>query len=86
MTINLPPDVESSIQDAVHRGHFASVDAAMTEAASMLLQRLEQKSSNAGNDLGSIGAMREDAEFLDEIVESAMKARREQPWRISPGE
>ena len=40
----------------------------------------------AGSDLGSIGAMREDAEFLDQIVEDAMKARREQPWRLSPGE
>ncbi len=40
----------------------------------------------SGSDLGSIGAMREDADFLDEIVESAMKARREQPWRVSPGE
>jgi len=40
----------------------------------------------AGSDLGSIGAMREDADFLDEIVERAMKARREQPWRLSPGE
>jgi hypothetical protein len=38
------------------------------------------------SDLGSIGAMREDADFLDEVVEGAMKARREQPWRLSPGE
>jgi hypothetical protein len=40
----------------------------------------------AGQDLGSIGAMREDAEFLDEIVAGAMKARQEQPWRLPPGE
>jgi Arc/MetJ-type ribon-helix-helix transcriptional regulator len=43
MTIHLPPDIESSIQAAVHSGHFASVDAAMTEAASLLLERLHQK-------------------------------------------
>ncbi len=42
MTIHLPPELESSIQAAVHSGHFTSVDAAMTEAASMLLQRLKQ--------------------------------------------
>jgi Arc/MetJ-type ribon-helix-helix transcriptional regulator len=42
MTIHLPPDIESSIQAAVHSGHFASLDAAMTEAASLLLQRLKQ--------------------------------------------
>jgi len=42
MTIHLPPDIERSIQDVVHSGHFASVDDAMTEAASLLLQRLKQ--------------------------------------------
>ena len=47
MTIHLPPDIESSIQAAVHSGHFASLDAAITEAASMLLQRLEQEQPQA---------------------------------------
>ncbi len=43
MSIYLPPDIESSIQAAAHSGHFASVDDALTEAASLLLQRLEQE-------------------------------------------
>jgi Arc/MetJ-type ribon-helix-helix transcriptional regulator len=43
MTIHLPPELESSIQAAVHSGHFASVDAAMTKAASLLLQQLKQE-------------------------------------------
>jgi Arc/MetJ-type ribon-helix-helix transcriptional regulator len=43
MTIHLPPEIENSIQAAVHSGHFASVDAAMTKAASMLLQQLKQE-------------------------------------------
>jgi Arc/MetJ-type ribon-helix-helix transcriptional regulator len=43
MTIHLPPDIESSIQAAVHSGHFASLDAAMTKAASLLLQQLKQE-------------------------------------------
>ena len=47
MTIHLPPDIESSIQDAVHSGHFASVDDAMTEAASLLLQGLKQDQTQA---------------------------------------
>jgi len=42
MTIHLPPHIESSIQAAVHSGHYASVDDAMTQAASMLLERLKQ--------------------------------------------
>jgi Arc/MetJ-type ribon-helix-helix transcriptional regulator len=38
MTIILPPDLERSIEAAVHIGHFASVDAAMAEAARLLLR------------------------------------------------
>ena len=41
MTIHLPPHIESSIQAAVHSGHFASMDEAMTKAATLLLERLE---------------------------------------------
>ena len=41
MTIHLPPNIESSIQAAVHNGHFASVDDAMTRAATLLLQELD---------------------------------------------
>jgi Arc/MetJ-type ribon-helix-helix transcriptional regulator len=47
MIIHLPPDIESSIQAAVHRGHFASVDEAMTEAASLLLRQLKQTQTPA---------------------------------------
>lgn len=47
MTIHLPPHIESSIQAAVHSGHFASMDDAMTEAAALLLQRLEQQQDHA---------------------------------------
>jgi Arc/MetJ-type ribon-helix-helix transcriptional regulator len=43
MTIHLPPHIERSIQAAVHSGHFASVDDAMTEAASLLLERLKHE-------------------------------------------
>jgi Arc/MetJ-type ribon-helix-helix transcriptional regulator len=47
MTIHLPPHIESSIQAAVHDGHFASVDAAMIEAATLLLRRLELERPDA---------------------------------------
>jgi Arc/MetJ-type ribon-helix-helix transcriptional regulator len=42
MTIHLPHDIESSIQAAVHSGHFSSVDDAMTEAARLLLRSLRE--------------------------------------------
>ncbi len=47
MTIDLPPELERSVQAAVHEGHFASLDDAMTEAASLLLQRLKQTHARA---------------------------------------
>ena len=58
MTIHLPEDVERSIEAAVHSGHFASVDDAMTEAARRLLRELKQDQptaappSNARSGLG----------------------------------
>jgi Arc/MetJ-type ribon-helix-helix transcriptional regulator len=94
MTINLPPHIEGSIQAAVQSGRYASLDDAMTEAASLLLERLQQeqaqaKPSAAATDAPAdplFGLWREDADLLDEIVDHAMKNRREQPWRVSPGE
>jgi hypothetical protein len=71
---------------------LTSLDALSPEQLATLRRELDGKlaraatEQTAGRDLGSIGAMREDAEFLDEIVEGAMKARREQPWRLSAGE
>jgi Arc/MetJ-type ribon-helix-helix transcriptional regulator len=47
MTIHLPPHIESSIQAAVQSGRFASFDDAMTKAASLLLERLEQDRAEA---------------------------------------
>jgi Arc/MetJ-type ribon-helix-helix transcriptional regulator len=43
MTIQLPENLESSILAAVHSGRYASLDDAMAEAASLLLQRLKQE-------------------------------------------
>jgi Arc/MetJ-type ribon-helix-helix transcriptional regulator len=88
MTIRLPKELESSIEAAVHSGHFASVDDAMAEAARLLLRNLKQPSPPAHAAvaaspdpvLGSIGALKEDADLLDEIVADAYR-RRAEPWR-----
>jgi len=84
MTITLPNDLESSVRAAVHRGRFASVDDAMAEAVRLLLRQLTQAQpqGNAGTpDLGSIGAMRDAADELDEIVADAYRKRQEESWR-----
>jgi PIN domain-containing protein len=71
MTVRLPKELESSIEAAVHSGHFASVDDAMAEAARLLLRHLKQPSPPAHGAvaaspdpvLGSIGALKEDADI-----------------------
>ena len=42
MMIQLPSDLETSIQAAVQSGRFASVDDAMTEAVRLLLRTIPQ--------------------------------------------
>ena len=87
MTIHLPHDLESSIQAAVHAGHFASVDEAMTEAASLLLQKLNlaqrqtRPSKSDGESDPVLGCMKDDVELMDEIVADAYRHRREDTWR-----
>jgi Arc/MetJ-type ribon-helix-helix transcriptional regulator len=93
MTINLPNDLESSVEKAVHSGRFASVDDAMAEAVRLLLRELgpgQPQVKPAGDPnhlgLGLIGALRDDADLLDQAVEHAMKLREERPWRLNSGE
>jgi Arc/MetJ-type ribon-helix-helix transcriptional regulator len=90
MTIHLPPHIERSIQAAVHNGRYASLDDAMTEAATLLVQRLEREQAQAKppaaatDDLPPdpiLGLMRDDAELMDEIVADAYRRRREEKWR-----
>jgi Arc/MetJ-type ribon-helix-helix transcriptional regulator len=91
MTINLPIDLESSIQAAIQGGRFPSIDEAMTAAARLLLREFNEESSPlpvtspGDSGLGSIGAMRDAADELDEAMEYAMKLR-QQPWRVTSGE
>jgi Arc/MetJ-type ribon-helix-helix transcriptional regulator len=92
MTIHLPEELENKVRDEVMSGHFASEDALVAEAVRLLLrermnQQLNPQVASPGNSgLGFIGALRDDAELLDQAVEHAMKVREERPWRLSPGE
>jgi hypothetical protein len=48
--------------------------------------RKRRPAATPSSGLGSIGAMRDDAELLDLAVEHAMKVREERPWRLTPCE
>jgi hypothetical protein len=84
MIIHLPPEIERSIQEAVHSGHFASVDAALAEAWWAFQQHRQLPALASGS--GLIGALRDDPGLLDQIVDHAMKVREERPWRLPAGE
>ena len=84
MTIRLPDDVERDILAEVRCGHYASVDDALAEARRPFQRQRQPAAPTTGQ--GLIGALRDDAELLDQALEHAMKVREERPWRLSPGE
>jgi Arc/MetJ-type ribon-helix-helix transcriptional regulator len=95
MTINLPDDLERFIRAEVHCGHFASEEDAIAEAVRLLRHQLghQRKSIPAAGVAAFastpdpvLGAMRDAADELDDIVAEAMQHREQQPWRLSPGE
>ena len=95
MTINLPEDLERFIRAEVHSGHFASEEDAIAEAVRLLRRQLSQAAGTASATAGAgaamtpdpvLGAMRDAADEMDEIVSKAMTHREQQPWRLSPGE
>jgi len=92
MTMTLPNDLEGRARAAVLGGRFATIDDATAEAARLLLKELDGRPAvNApatANDSGTglIGALREDADLLDQAVEHAMRVREERPWRSMPVE
>ncbi len=82
MTIHLPKELESFVQDAVRAGRYASEEEMIGDA----LRRLRQQLPLPVPGMGSIGALRDDADLLDQAVEHAMKVREERHRRLSPVE
>ncbi len=72
INIELSNDIESSVQAAVHSGRFASIDDAMAVAVRPLLREPDRGRQMANDTahpgLGSIGAMRDDADLLDQAI------------------
>ncbi len=82
MTIHLSKELEQFVHDAIVAGRYATEDDVFDDA----LERLRRQTPLPTPGMGSIGAMRDDAELLDQAVGHAMKVREERPWRLSPGE
>jgi hypothetical protein len=92
MTIHLPEYLERYVHDQVQAGLYPTEDEVITDALERHRQAQQPPATPAisgpmpGSELGLIGALRDDAELLDQAVEHAMKVREERPWRLAPGE
>ena len=82
MTIDLPADLERFVHDEIEAGRDSSEQAVVRTA----LKRLRGQSPHPSPGLGSIGALRDDADLLDQAVEHAMRVREERSRRLKPGE
>jgi putative addiction module CopG family antidote len=82
VTIHLPKDLEQFVHDQVHAGRFPSEDDVVREA----LERFRIRTAPAGPGLGSIGAMRDDADLLEQITQDIMEARRTRTLRATADE
>jgi putative addiction module CopG family antidote len=81
MTVNLPDDLQRFIQAEVHSGHFASEDDAIAAALRLLRRQLSQAAVPAAAD-PLLGAMRDAAAEMDEVLADAMTYRERQLWRL----
>jgi len=82
MTIHLPEDLERFVHEAVRAGRYAHEDDVIRDA----LEQLRTRTPTPTPGLGSIGAMRDDAELLDQITQDIMEGRRARTLRLSPDE
>ena len=82
MTIHLSQELARFVHESIRAGRYATEDDVVSDA----LERLRRQTPLPTPGMGSIGAMRDDAELLDQAVEHAMKVREERPWRLAPGE
>ena len=86
MTIHLPKDLESSIRAEVLSGHFASEDDLVAAAVrAYLCQRTEEPPAPTSA-MGSIGAMRDDADLLEQVTKAIMYSRETRRLRLPPDE
>jgi putative addiction module CopG family antidote len=74
MTIHLPEHLERFVHDQVKAGRYSTEDEVINDA----LERLRQHTQPVRNSKGLIGALRDDANKLDEAVEHAMSVRENQ--------
>jgi putative addiction module CopG family antidote len=82
MTIRLSEELERFVHEAVRAGRYASEDDVINDA----LERLRGQTPLPTPGMGSIGAMRDDAELLSRVTEKIMNDRQRRALRLAPDE
>ena len=82
MTIHLPPELERFVHDQVLAGRYRSEDDVVRDA----LEQLRRHAPSNTPGLGSIGAMHDDADLLDQVTQDIMESRRTRTLRLTPDE
>ncbi|MHB1560787.1 MAG: ribbon-helix-helix domain-containing protein [Isosphaeraceae bacterium] len=82
MTIHLPAELERFVHDQVRAGVYPSED----DVVRVALEQLRRHSPAPATATGSIGAMRDDADLLDQITRDAMESRRTRTLRLAADE
>ncbi len=86
MTIHLPPRLENPILAAVRSGRYASLDDAMTEAAAMLVERLEHEQSQAKPPTASQQQPTEAHKPIWEVIEDENRSIPQEVWDALPAD
>jgi len=82
MTIHLPAELERFVHDQVVAGRYPTEDDVIRDA----LEQLRGHTSLPQPGLGSIGAMRDDADLLDRVTQDIMESRRTRTLRLGADE
>ncbi len=82
MTIHLPPELERFVHEQVLAGRYPSENDVIRDA----LEQLRRHAPAPIPGLGSIGAMHEDADLLDQVTQDIMESRRTRTLRLTPDE
>ena len=82
MTIQVPAELERFVHDQVLAGRYPSEDDVIRDA----LEQLRSHAPTPTTGTGSIGAMREDADLLEQITQDIMESRRTRMLRLAADE
>ena len=86
MTIHLTKELETNILAAVHSGRYASLDDAMCEAASLLVERLKQEEAQVEPSSASQGTPAETRRPIWQIIEEENRSIPPEVWDALPAD